>query len=146
MKMKKLDILDLMSYIMLVIVIVGIIGMVTFNIMRKDNVEYRPKLETQCENLSENELLFFPEYVDSIEIVDNDTQYFANVYYMGKTLYTSVTEAESLIDELDRICFSGEEDTLELEEMYGGITDNSRIMVVDSTTYILELDWVMEKY
>ena len=56
-------------------------------------------------------------------------------------LYTSVEEAESLIEQLDTAYLKYAEDTLELEEALGAITDNSLITKIGDF-YILELDWI----
>jgi hypothetical protein len=56
-------------------------------------------------------------------------------------LSTSVKEAESLIAQLDNIYATYAEDTLELEEALGAITDNALITKIGDF-YILELDWI----
>lgn len=129
--------LDIISYVMLSLVFIGILilgGCHTF-----DNSPVEPEKSY----LQENEYPFFPEWVDSVEIVSNDTEYYANVYYMDTlVLFTSVEEAESLIKQMDNAYANYAEDTLELEEALGSITDNSLIKRVMDSLYILELDWI----
>lgn len=126
---------DIISYILLALVFIGIIASVVYHTAKANNVQPQSQLQ-------ENEYLFFPEWVDSIVIVDNDSSYYANVYYMDSiVLGTSVEEAESLIAELDTIYSRYLEDTLELEEALGAITDNSLITKIGDF-YLLELDWI----
>ena len=128
---------DIISYTLLALVFIGIIASVVYHISKIGNIQETPK-----PYLQENEFLFYPEWIDSIEIVDNDTQYFANIYYMDTLiLSTSVKEAESLIAELDTIYSRYLKDTLELEEALGAITDNALITKIGDF-YILELDWI----
>ena len=129
--------INIISYTLLALVFIGIIDSVIYHISKIGNIQ-----ETSKPYLQENEFLFFPEWVDSIVIVDNDTSYYADVYYMDSiVLGTSVEEAESLIAELDTIYSRYLEDTLELEEALGAITDNSLITKIGDF-YILELDWI----
>lgn len=128
---------NIISYILLALVMVGMVASVWYHIFKTDNIPI-----PQSQYLQENEYLFYPEWIDSIEIVDNDTQYFANIYYMDTLILgTSVKEAESLIAELDTIYSRYLGDTLELEEALGAITDNSLITKIGNS-YILELDWI----
>jgi hypothetical protein len=113
---------------------------VIYNISKANNIQENTQQQPQY--LQENELLFFPEWVDSIVIVNNDSQYYANVYYMDTLILgTSVEEAESLITQLDNAYSKYSEDTLELEEAFGAITDNSLITKIGDF-YLLELDWI----
>ena len=108
-----------------------------YHISKIGNIQETPK-----PYLQENEFLFYPELVDFIEIIDNDSSYYANVYYMDSVvLGTSVEEAESLIAQLDTIYLRYSEDTLELEEALEAITDNSLITKIGDF-YLLELDWI----
>jgi hypothetical protein len=126
---------NIISYVLLALVFIGIIASVVYHTAKANNVQPQSKLQ-------ENEYLFFPEWVDSIVIVDNDSSYYADVYYMDSiVLGTSVEEAESLIAELDTIYSRYLEDTLELEEALGAITDNSLITKIGDF-YLLELDWI----
>ena len=134
----KEKIINILSYTLLALVIVGMVASLIYHISNIGN----NKEITQSQYPQENEFLFYPEWIDSIEIVDNDTQYFANIYYMDTLiLSTSVKEAESLIAELDTIYSRYLKDTLELEEALGAITDNSLITKIGDF-YILELDWI----
>ena len=129
--------LNIISYTLLALVFIGIIASVIYHISKIGNIQETPK-----SYLQENEFLFYPELVDSIEIIDNDSSYYANIYYMDSiVLGTSVEEAESLIAQLDTIYLRYSEDTLELEEVLGTITDNSLITKIGDF-YILELDWI----
>ena len=133
----KEKILNIISYTLLALVFIGIIASVIYHVSNIGNTKETPK-----PYLQENEFLFYPELVDSIEIIDNDSSYYANVYYMDTlVLGTSVEEAESLIIQLDNIYSTYAEDTLELEEALGAITDNSLITKIGDF-YILELDWI----
>lgn len=128
------------SYVLLVLVSIGIIASVIYHISNIGNT--KENTQQQFQHLQENEFLFFPEWIDSIIIVDNDSSYYANVYYMDTLILgTSVEEAESLIAELDTIYSRYLEDTLELEEALGAITDNALITKIGDF-YILELDWI----
>ena len=128
---------DIISYTLLALVFIGIIASVVYHISKIGNIQETPK-----PYLQENEFLFYPELVDSIEIIDNDSSYYANIYYMDSiVLSTSVEEAESLITQLDTIYSRYSENTLELEEALGAITDNSLITKIGDF-YILELDWI----
>lgn len=129
--------INIISYVLLALVFIGIIASVIYHISKIGNVQ-----ETLKPYLQKNEYLFFPEWVDSIVIVNNDSSYYANVYYMDTLiLSTSVKEAESLIAQLDNIYSTYAEDTLELEEALEAITDNSLITKIGDF-YILELDWI----
>ena len=131
---------NIVSYVLLALVFIGIIASVIYHVSHIGNS--KENTQQQSQYLQENEYLFFPEWVDSIEIVDNDSQYYANVYYMDTlVLYTSVEEAESLINQLDIAYAKYAEDTLELEEALGAITDNS-LITKTGDSYILELDWI----
>lgn len=131
---------NIVSYVLLALVFVGIIASVVYHVSNIGNT--KENIQQQSQYLQENEFLFFPELVDSIEIVDNDSSYYANVYYMDTlALGTSVEEAESLIAQLDTIYSRYLGDTLELEEALGAITDNSLITKIGDF-YILELDWI----
>jgi hypothetical protein len=131
---------DIISYILLALVFIGIAASVIYNISKANNIQENTQQQPQY--LQENELLFFPEWVDSIVIVNNDSQYYANVYYMDTLILgTSVEEAESLITQLDNAYSKYSEDTLELEEAFGAITDNSLITKIGDF-YLLELDWI----
>ena len=128
---------DIISYTLLALVFIGIIASVVYHISKIGNIQETPK-----PYLQENEFLFYPELVDSIEIIDNDSSYYANIYYMDSiVLSTSVEEAESLITQLDTIYSRYSENTLELEEALGAITDNALITKIGDF-YILELDWI----
>ena len=128
---------DIISYTLLALVFIGIIASVVYHISKIGNIQETPK-----PYLQENEFLFYPELVDSIEIIDNDSSYYANIYYMDNiVLGTSVEEAESLIAQLDTIYLRYSENTLELEEALGAITDNSLITKIGDF-YLLELDWI----
>lgn len=130
---------NIISYILLALVFIGITASVMYHVSKIGNAPVNIQPQSY---LQENEYLFFPEWVDSIEIVDNDTQYYANVYYMDTlVLYTSVEEAESLIEQLDTAYLKYAEDTLELEEALGAITDNS-LITKTGDFYLLELDWI----
>ena len=131
---------NIISYILLALVFIGIGASVIYHISNIGNT--KENTQQQSQYLQENEYLFYPELVDSIEIVDNDSSYYANVYYMDTLILgTSVEEAESLIAQLDTIYSRYSEDTLELEEALGAITDNSLITKIGDF-YILELDWI----
>ena len=132
--------INIISHVLLALVFIGIIASVIYHISNIGNT--KENTQQQSQYLQENEFLFFPEWIDSIEIVDNDSSYYANVYYMDTlVLGTSVEEAESLIAQLDNIYSTCAEDTLELEEALGAITDNSLITKIGDF-YILELDWI----
>lgn len=132
--------LNIISYTLLALVFIGIIASVIYHVSNIGNI--KENTQQQSQYLQENEFLFFPEWIDSIIIVDNDTSYYANVYYMDSmVLGTSVEEAESLIVQLDTIYSTYAEDTLELEEALGAITDNSLITKIGDF-YLLELDWI----
>lgn len=129
---------NIISYVLLSLIFIGIIASRIYHVSNIGNT----KEDTQLQCLQENEFLFFPEWIDSIEIIDNDSSYYANVYYMDTlVLGTSVEEAESLIAQLDTIYSRYLEDTLELEEALGAITDNALITKIGDF-YILELDWI----
>lgn len=131
---------NVISYVLLALVFIGITVSVIYHISKTNNIQENTQQQSQY--LQENEFLFFPEWVDSIVIVDNDSSYYANVYYMDSmVLGTSVEEAESLITQLDNAYSKYAEDTLELEEALGAITDNSLITKIGDF-YILELDWI----
>jgi hypothetical protein len=131
--------LNIISYTLLALVFIGIIASVIYHV---SNIGNTKEITQQPQSLQENEFLFYPELVDSIEIVDNDSSYYANVYYMDTIILgTSVEEAESLIAQLDTIYLKYSEDTLELEEALGAITDNALITKIGDF-YILELDWI----
>lgn len=130
---------NILSYILLALVFFGIGASIVHYILNIGNKETTQQLS---QYLQKNEYLFFPKWVDSIEIIDNDSSYYANVYYMDTlVLGTSVEEAESLIAQLDNIYSRYLEDTLELEEALGAITDNSLITKIGDF-YLLELDWI----
>ena len=132
--------LNIISYTLLALVFIGIIASVVYHVSNIGNT--KENTQQQPQYLQENEFLFFPEWIDSIIIVDNDSSYYANVYYMDTlVLGTSVEEAESLIAQLDNIYSTYAEDTLELEEALGAITDNSLITKIGDF-YLLELDWI----
>lgn len=132
--------LNIISYVLLALVFIGIIALVIYHVSNIGNT--KENTQQQSQYLQENEFLFFPEWIDSIVIVDNDSSYYANVYYMDTlVLGTSVEEAESLITELDTIYSRYLEDTLELEEALGAITDNALITKIGDF-YLLELDWI----
>ena len=134
---------NILSYILLALVFIGIAASVIYHISKANNIQENTQQQSQY--LQENEFLFFPEWVDSIEIVSNDSQYYANVYYMDSmVLGTSVEEAESLITQLDNAYSKYAEDTLELEEALGAITDNSLITKIGDF-YLLELDWIKKQ-
>lgn len=129
---------NIISYVLLALVFIGIGASIVHHVSKIGNT----KETTQTQYLQENEFLFFPEWVDSIVIVDNDSSYYAIIYYMDTlVLSTSVEEAESLITQLDNIYFAYAEDTLELEEALGAITDNALITKIGDF-YLLELDWI----
>ena len=131
---------NIISYVLLALVFVGIIASVIYHVSHIGNS--KENTQQQSQYLQENEFLFYPEWIDSIEIVDNDSSYYANIYYMDTlVLGTSVEEAESLIAQLDNIYSTYAEDTLELEEALGAITDNSLITKIGDF-YLLELDWI----
>lgn len=131
---------NIISYILLALVFIGIAASVIYHIAKANNIQENTQQQSQY--LQENEFLFFPEWVDSIVIVDNDSEYYANVYYMDTLILgTSVEEAESLITQLDNAYSKYAEDTLELEEALGSITDNALITKIGDF-YILELDWI----
>ena len=131
---------NIISYILLALVFIGIGASVIYHISKANNIQENTQQQSQY--LQENEYLFYPELVDSIEIVDNDSSYYANVYYMDTLILgTSVEEAESLIAQLDTIYSRYSEDTLELEEALGAITDNALITKIGDF-YLLELDWI----
>ena len=139
MKEKAEKIINIISYTLLALVFIGIIASMIYHL---SNIGNTKETTQQSQYLQENEFLFFPEWVDSIEIVDDSTGYYANVYYMDTLILgTSVEEAESLIAQLDTIYLRYSEDTLELEEALGTITDNSLITKIGDF-YILELDWI----
>lgn len=132
--------LNIISYTLLALVFIGIIASVIYHVSNIGNI--KENTQQQSQYLQENEFLFFPEWVDSIIIVDNDSSYYANVYYMDTLILgTSVEEAESLIAQLDNIYSTYAEDTLELEEALGAITDNALITKIGDF-YLLELDWI----
>ena len=132
--------INIISYTLLALVFIGIIASVVYHISNIGNA--KENIQQQSQYLQENEYLFYPELIDSIEIVDNDSSYYANLYYMDTLILgTSVEEAESLITQLDNIYSTYTEDTLELEEALGAITDNSLITKIGDF-YILELDWI----
>lgn len=131
---------SIISYVLLALVFIGIIASVIYHVSHIGNS--KENTQQQSQYLQENEFLFYPEWIDSIEIVDNDSSYYANVYYMDTlVLGTTVEEAESLITQLDNIYSTYAEDTLELEEALGAITDNALITKIGDF-YILELDWI----
>ena len=131
---------NILSYVLLVLVFFGIGASIVHHLSKTNNIQ--ETTQQQFQYLQENEFLFYPELVDSIEIVDNDSSYYANVYYMDTLILgTSVEEAESLIAQLDNIYATYAEDTLELEEALGAITDNALITKIGDF-YILELDWI----
>lgn len=139
MKEKAEKTLNIISYTLLALVFIGIVASLIYHILGLGDV----KETSQHQNLQESEYcLFYPVLVDSIEIVDNDTAYYANVYY-GDTLvlYTSVEEAESLITQMESAYSRYSEDALELEEALGSITDNASITKIGDS-YILALDWI----
>ena len=132
--------INIISYVLLVLVFFGIGASVVYHFQKINNT--KESTQQQSQYLQENEFLFFPEWIDSIVIVDNDSSYYANVYYMDTLILgTSVEEAESLIAQLDNIYATYAEDTLELEEALGAITDNALITKIGDF-YILELDWI----
>lgn len=132
--------INIISYVLLALVFFGIGASVIYHISKANNIQ--ENTQQQYQYLQENEYLFFPEWIDSIVIVDNDSSYYANIYYMDTlVLGTSVEEAESLITQLDNIYSTYTEDTLELEEALGAITDNALITKIGDF-YILELDWI----
>jgi hypothetical protein len=132
--------LNIISYTLLALVFIGIITSVIYHISNIGNT--KENTQQQFQYLQENEYLFYPELVDSIEIVDNDSSYYANVYYMDTLILgTSVEEAKSLIAQLDIIYSRYSEDNLELEEALGAITDNALITKIGDF-YLLELDWI----
>lgn len=132
--------LNIISYTLLALVFIGITALVIYHVSNIGNT--KENTQQQSQYLQENEFLFFPEWVDSIVIVDNDSSYYANVYYMDTLILgTSVEEAESLITQLDNIYSTYAEDTLELEEALGAITDNALITKIGDF-YLLELDWI----
>ena len=131
---------NIASYILLALVLIGMTASVIHHIVKANNIQPQQQSQSQC--LQENEYLFFPEWIDSIEIIDDSTGYYANVYYMDTlVLGTTVEEAESLITQLDNIYSTYTEDTLELEEALGTITDNALITKIGDF-YLLELDWI----
>ena len=136
---KTEKILNTISYTLLALVFIGILASIIYQIFDLGDTKEIP----QSQNLQKSEYcLFYPELVDSIEIVNNDTEYYANVHYMDTlVLYTSVEEAESLITQLDSAYSRYSGDTLELEEALGSITDNASITKIGNS-YILELDWI----
>lgn len=132
--------LNIISYTLLALVFIGIIASVVYHVSNIGNT--KENTQQQSQYLQENEFLFYPELVDSIEIIDNDSSYYANIYYMDTLILSiSVEEAESLIAQLDTIYLRYSEDTLELEEALGAITDNSLITKIGDF-YLLELDWI----
>lgn len=132
--------INIISYVLLALVFIGIIASVIYHVSNIGNT--KETTQQQFQYLQENEYLFFPEWIDSIVIVDNDTSYYADVYYMDTlVLGTSVEEAESLITQLNNAYSKYAEDALELEEALGAITDNSLITKIGDF-YILELDWI----
>lgn len=132
--------LNIISYVLLALVFIGITASVIYHVSNIGNT--KENTQQQSQYLQENEFLFFPEWIDSIVIVDNDTSYYANVYYMDTLILgTSVEEAESLITQLDNIYSTYAEDTLELEEALEAITDNALITKIGDF-YLLELDWI----
>lgn len=131
---------NIISYILLTLVFFGIGASIVHHLSKTNNI--KETTQQQFQYLQKNEFLFYPEWVDSIEIVDDSTGYYANVYYMDTLiLSTSVKEAESLITQLDNAYSKYAEDTLELEEALGAITDNTLITKIGNS-YILELDWI----
>ena len=131
---------NIISYVLLALVFFGIGASVIYHISKANNIQGTTQQQSQY--LQKNEYLFLPEWIDSIEIIDDSTGYYANVYYMDTLILgTSVEEAESLIVELDNIYSTYAEDTLELEEALGTITDNALITKIGDF-YILELDWI----
>ena len=131
---------NIISYILLALVFFGIGASIVHHFQKINNT--KENTQQQPQYLQENEFLFFPEWIDSIIIVDNDSLYYANIYYMDTlVLGTSVEEAESLITQLDNAYSKYAEDTLELEEALGAITDNSLITKIGDF-YLLELDWI----
>ena len=131
---------NILSYVLLVLVFFGIGASMGHCVSKISNT--KENTQQQSQYLQENEFLFYPELVDSIEIVDNDSSYYANVYYMDTLILgTSVEEAKSLIAQLDIIYSKYSEDNLELEEALGAITDNSLITKIGDF-YLLELDWI----
>ena len=132
--------INIISYTLLALVFIGIIASVIYHVSNIGNT--KENTQQQSQYLQENEFLFFPEWIDSIVIVDNDSSYYANVYYMDTLILgTSVEEAKSLIAQLDIIYSKYSEDNLELEEALGAITDNALITKIGDF-YILELDWI----
>ncbi|MBQ5475960.1 MAG: hypothetical protein IIT65_15110 [Lachnospiraceae bacterium] len=131
---------NIISYVLLALVLIGIAASVIHHTLKITGTSTNT-VNVQS-YLQENEYLFFPEWVDSIVIVDNDSSYYANVYYMDTLILgTSVEEAESLITQLDTIYATYADDTLELEEALGAITDNALITKIGDF-YLLELDWI----
>ena len=140
MKEKAEKIINIISYTLLALVFIGIIASMIYHLSNIGNT--KETTQQQSQYLQENEYLFYPELIDSIEIVNDSTGYYANVYYMDTLILgTSVEEAESLIAQLDTIYLRYSEDTLELEEALGTITDNSLITKIGDF-YLLELDWI----
>ena len=139
MKINIDKVLDILSKGFLIGVILGILSLVMFNIKRNHIIEH-----PQTKEDSEKIILFFPEFVDSITLVNNEKGYYANVYYMGDTLWTSYKEGEVLIKNLKYAYANYEEDSIALEEALGTITDNSEIIVTEDSTLILSL-WYVRK-
>ena len=105
----KEKIINILSYTLLALVIIGMVASLIYHISNIDNT--KETTQQQSQYLQENEYLFYPELIDSIEIVDNSTGYYANVYYMDTLILgTSVEEAESLIAQLDTIYLRYSED------------------------------------
>ena len=140
MKEKSEKTINIVSYTLIALVLIGIMSSVIYHISKVNNIQENTQQQSQY--LQEDEFLFFPEWIDSIVIVNNDSSYYANVYYMDSIILgTSVEEAESLITQLDNAYSKYAEDTLELEEALGSITDNASITKIEDF-YILELDWI----
>ena len=129
---RHIKILDAVSYGLLATAMIAVMLLLAVNIGRAGT----KGSESQSGDL--REILFFPEMVYSIVIVDET---YAIVYYGDMELHTTTAEAESLIEELEYIWSNYADESVALEEAMGSITDNSWI-TEEGSVYVLELDWI----
>ena len=129
---RHIKILDAVSYGLLATAMIAVMLLLAVNIGRAGT----KGSESQSGDL--REILFFPEMVYSIVIVDET---YAFVYYGDMELHTTTAEAESLIEELEYIWSNYADESVALEEAMGSITDNSWI-TEEGSVYVLELDWI----
>ena len=150
--MNKIDkFLDILSKVLLFFVVASILTLIVLNAfgvpqkMTAKHTKHHIESIQSIDATDEDYILFFPEYVDSIVFVDDSARgcYYANVHYLGShILYTSYTEGESLVEQLDYIYSNYEEDSIALEEALGSITDNSEIIIVNDSIEVLSLWYI----